>query len=168
MIASRIPGSVFGKTTERQIQSTPIAVSGSGHGGNLMNSLKESSMCVSASQAIHSRVQLSLHATRRTIPGASCLLQAGTTWSVKPDVLRPGIAGMRGSMAIRLRSCMTMSTPPLPGHPFLRPCPVANRLTSNAYPQAGVVRGLEVGLQALEPVVPPGPALPLESDVPEV
>ena len=31
---------------------------------------------------------------------------------LKPDVLRPGIAGMRGSMVKRLRPCMTISTPP--------------------------------------------------------
>ena len=30
----------------------------------------------------------------------------------KPDVLRPGIAGMRGSMVTRLRPRTTMSTPP--------------------------------------------------------
>ena len=76
----------------------------------------------SASKAILSRVQLTLHATRRTpltplrawckqcLPGRS-----------KPDMLRPGIVGMRGgSMAIRLRPCMRSSasllssTPPPP------------------------------------------------------
>ena len=36
----------------------------------------------------------------------------------KPDVLRPGIVGMRGSIVIRLRPCMIMST--LPHHPFRR------------------------------------------------
>ena len=29
-----------------------------------------------------------------------------------PDVLRPGIVGMRGSMVIRLGSCMTLVPPP--------------------------------------------------------
>ena len=86
----------------------------------------------------------------------------------KPDVLRPGIVGMRRSRVIRLRPRMTMSTPFPPTISIVRPCAVVNRLTSNAYLQAGVVRGLEVRLQALQPVVPPRPALPLESEVPEI
>ena len=44
--------------------------------------------------------------------GASRLVLAMSTYSVKPDMLRPGIVGMRGSMVIRLRPCMIMSTPP--------------------------------------------------------
>ena len=41
-------------------------------------------------------------------------------WSVKTlPVLVPGIAGMRGSMAIRLRPCVTTSAPH-PRYPFLR------------------------------------------------
>ena len=53
-----------------------------------------------------------LHATRRTPHGASRLVQAISAWSVKPDVLRPGIVGLRVSTAIRLQPCMTMSIPP--------------------------------------------------------
>ena len=41
-----------------------------------MNSLKLSSICKSASQAVLSRMQLILHATRRTPHGASRLVQA--------------------------------------------------------------------------------------------
>ena len=150
-----------------------------------------SSMCMSASNVVLSRMQLTFHATRPTPHGASRLVQATSAWSaktrrspsrhyrdarvyghtttamhdneyappptdltickkvrshkrslvgcnlpfmrlrehltalrawcklmsawsVKPDVLSPGIVGMRGSMVIRLRPCMTMSTPPHP------------------------------------------------------
>ena len=60
----------------------------------------------SASQAVPGRMQLSLHATRPTPHGASRLVQAMPARSVKPDALRPGIIGMRGTMVIRLRPCM--------------------------------------------------------------
>ena len=48
-----------------------------------------------------SRMQLTLHATRRTPHGSSRLLHAMSAWSLKPDVLRPGIEGMRGSMVLQ-------------------------------------------------------------------
>ena len=60
-----------------------------------------------ASQVVHGRMQLTPHATRRTPHGASRLVSAMYAWS---DVLRPGIAGVRGSMVIRLR---VPPTPPL-------------------------------------------------------
>ena len=66
----------------------------------------------SASQAVLSRVQLTLHATSPTPHGASRFVLAMSAWSVKPDVLRPGVVGMRGSMVIQLRPCMIVSTPP--------------------------------------------------------
>ena len=62
-----------------------------------------------ALQAVLSRrMQLTLHATRPNISrrfalGASNALPSQS----KPDVLRPSIVGMRGSMVIRLRPCMT-------------------------------------------------------------
>ena len=59
-------------------------------------------------------MQLTLHATRRTTHGASRLVQAMSAWSVKTDVLRPGIVGMRGSMVMRLRPFMIPSTSPPP------------------------------------------------------
>ena len=40
-------------------------------------------MCKTASQAVLSRKHLSLHATRRTSHGASCLVLAVSAWSVK-------------------------------------------------------------------------------------
>ena len=43
----------------------------------------------SASRAVLSRMQLTLHATRPTPHGASRLVLAMSAWSVKPDVLRP-------------------------------------------------------------------------------
>ena len=61
----------------------PFAVSGCGYTGNQINSLKLSSVCKSASQAVHSRMQLTLHATRRTPHGASRLVRAMSAWLVK-------------------------------------------------------------------------------------
>ena len=68
--------SACGKALSRQLHSTPIVVSGSTHTGNLINALKLSSMCKSALQAVLSRMQLTLHATRRPPHGASHLVQA--------------------------------------------------------------------------------------------
>ena len=53
-------------------------------------------------------MQLTLHATRQTPQGASCLVTAINVCLVgeKPDALRPGIVEMRGSMVI----CMTTAT----------------------------------------------------------
>ena len=78
-----VPGSVDGKAPTRQLHSAPIAVSGSGHTGNLINALKLPSICKYASQAVLSTMQLTLHATRRTTHGASRLVQAMSAWSVK-------------------------------------------------------------------------------------
>lgn len=41
-------------------------------------------------------------------------------------------------------------------------------LTSYPYPKPGVLRGLEVRLQALQPVVPPRAPLPLKPELAEV
>ena len=67
----------------RQLHSTPIAVSGGGHTEKLIDSLKLPSICTSASQAVHSRMQFTLLATHRTLHGASRLVQAMSAWSVK-------------------------------------------------------------------------------------
>ena len=80
LIVSR---SVQGEAPETQLHSTPIAVSGSGYTGNVINSLKLSSICKSASQAGLSSMQPTLHATRQTPHGASCLVQPMSAWSVK-------------------------------------------------------------------------------------
>ena len=75
----------------------------------------------SASQAVHSRMQLTLHATRRIPRGTSRLVLALYTWLLKRDVLRPGIVGTRGSMVMQLRPCMIheYSVPsPLPAFCF--------------------------------------------------
>ena len=55
-----------------------------------------------AIKAILSSVQLTLRATRPTHYGATRLVQVMSAWSVKTDVLRPGIVGMRRSMVIPL------------------------------------------------------------------
>ena len=52
----------------------------------------------SASQAVLSRIQVTLHATRRKPHGALRLVQAMSAWVVKPDVVCPGIVGMRESV----------------------------------------------------------------------
>ena len=69
-----------------------------------------------ASGAVLGRMQLTLHATHQNTSRALC------AWCMlyphgprKPDVLRPGIVGMRASTVIRLRPCMIPSieyTPP--------------------------------------------------------
>ena len=51
----------------------------------------------SASRAVLTRMQLTHHATRQTHNGASRLVQAMPAWSVKPDMLRRDIVGVRGS-----------------------------------------------------------------------
>ena len=59
-------------------------------------------MRVRLTQAVLSRMQLALQATRRISLGASRLVQAISAWSVKtPDMLRPGIVVMRGSEGLR-------------------------------------------------------------------
>ena len=67
----------------------------------------------SASQAILSRMQLTLHTARQTPDGASRLGQAMSPWSVKtqPAPSRH-CRDARVYQAIRLRPCITMSTPP--------------------------------------------------------
>ena len=105
---------VYGKGPTNQLHSKPIAVSGSGHTRKRIKQLTLSSVCKKTRLKIGlSRMQLTLHATRPTPHGASCLVQATSSWSVKTrDVFRPGIVGMREYMAIRLRPCMISSTPP--------------------------------------------------------
>ena len=66
-----------------------------------MTSLKLSSLCKSASRAVLSRMQLTLHATRWTPHGASRFVQALNVCLVGeiPDMLRPGIVqGCEGLM----------------------------------------------------------------------
>ena len=73
-----------------------------------------SSILKSASHAVHSSMQVTLHATHRKPHGASRLVQAlFIICLVGENVPRPGtVVGMRGSMVIRLRPCMISSTPP--------------------------------------------------------
>ena len=58
----------------------------------------------------------------------------------KPDVLRPGILGIRGSKVIRLRPCMLTSTPPLtspaarPPHPLPTCWPLLKQTSSLYFP----------------------------------
>ena len=80
MIVSR---SVYGKAPTRQLHSTLIALPGNGHTGSYVKPLKLPSTCKSASQAVHTRMQCTLHATHRTPHCASRLVQAMSAWSVK-------------------------------------------------------------------------------------
>ena len=95
----------------------PIAVSVSAHTRNKITSLMLSSICESASQAVLSRMhspfmRLALHFTALRAWCKQCL---SGRW--KPDMLRPGIVGMRGSMVIRLWPRMRSSTPLLSSTP---------------------------------------------------
>ena len=75
-----------------------------------------SSICKkSASKAILGRMQLILHATRRTPHGALRLVLAMSAWSVRTR-RSPSLYCRDGSMVIRLRPCMTISTPPPSQH----------------------------------------------------
>ena len=75
----------YGKGRTRQLHSTPIAVSGSGHTKTLINSLNAAVPYAKKSgpKAVLSRMQLTLHATRPTPHGASRLVQAMPAWWVK-------------------------------------------------------------------------------------
>ena len=59
-------------------------------------------------------MQSTFYPARRTPHGASCLVQAMPACSWKPDVLRPGMVGMRGSVVIRPRAMHKLSTPSVP------------------------------------------------------
>ena len=77
--------SLYGKAPMRQLHSEPIAVSGSGHSGKQI-SLFDAVIHMQESpsqQAVLSRMQLTLHASRRTPHGASRLVLAMSAWSVK-------------------------------------------------------------------------------------
>ena len=65
----------------------------------------------SASQAVPSRMQLTLHATRRTSHGASRLVVAMSAWSVKIRRAPSRHCSDARVYGIRLRPCTTMSTP---------------------------------------------------------
>ena len=66
----------------------------------------------SASRAV--KMQLTLHATRRTPHARRLALGASNVWSVKNDVFHPGIVGMWGSMVVSLRPCVIREhTPPV-------------------------------------------------------
>ena len=73
------------KAPMRHFHSNPIAVSGSGHTGKQNQFIRRCHSYArnSAAQAVLSRMQLTLHATRRTPHGASRLVLAMSAWSVK-------------------------------------------------------------------------------------
>ena len=76
--------SFYGKAPTRQLHSNPIAVSGSGHTAKQIKSFDAVPYAKkSASQAVLSRMQLTLQATRRTPHGASRLVLAMSAWLVK-------------------------------------------------------------------------------------
>ena len=78
---------VYGKPPTRQVHSIPIRVSGRGHTrkrntSTLIRGCHQYAR-KSASKAVLSRIQLTLHATRPTPHGASRLVLAMSAWSVK-------------------------------------------------------------------------------------
>ena len=115
--------SVHGEAPMRPLHSNPITVPGSDPHRKANQFIRRCHLYArkSASQAVLSRMQLTHHATRRTLHvslRAWCL--AMSVWSVKtPDVLRPGIVRMRGPTVTRLQACMIMSKLPLSNRP---PC----------------------------------------------
>ena len=80
MIGSR---SVYGKTPMRQLHSYPIAVSGSStqESNQFIRRCIYAGKC--AAQVVLSRMQLTLHAARRTPHGVSRLVLATSVWSVR-------------------------------------------------------------------------------------
>lgn len=62
-------------------------------------------MSPSTAHSVLSRLQVALHVTRRTFPGASHTAEAIAAWSVKPGVIRSASAGLRRCMGMRLPSC---------------------------------------------------------------
>ena len=120
------------------VHSPPIAVSGSGHTGDQINSLKLSSICKSASQAVLGKMQFTLHATRRTPHGASRLVQAMSACSVKTRH-----APSRQSRDARVYGqydyghAQKLSTPPPP--PSLPDCRRDERVSHNAHRPVGPV-----------------------------
>ena len=131
MIVSRstVPGSAYGKAHTRplQLRITPISVSGSGHTRNLISSLKLSFICKSASQAalINSRMQLTLHATRRTTHGASRLVQAMSLWLVKT---RRAPSRHRRNARVYGHTTTAMHEYRLTPHPLFHPCSLSPSL----------------------------------------
>ena len=110
--------SVYGEAPMRQLHDNLIAVSGSGHTGKQNQSIRRCHPYArkSASRAVLSVMQLTIQATRRTPHGASRLVLAMSAWSVKTRRAPSRHVEMRGSMVIRLRPCMIMSTPPRRHH----------------------------------------------------
>ena len=105
--------SVYGKVPTRQLCSSLIAVSRSGHTEKQINSFH----AVIHTHEIPPRKRFSVGCSSPLIRLAEHLpaLRAWCQWCLrgqsKPDVLRPGTVGMRGSMVRRLRPSMVMSTP---------------------------------------------------------
>ena len=72
----------YGKSPTRQLHSTPIAASGSGHTGNYSQLIK-AVVNMQVRLTSGARMQLTLHATRRTPHCVSRLVQATPATSVK-------------------------------------------------------------------------------------
>ena len=107
----------MGAAPKRRLLSIPIAGSGSGHTRKQPNSFEavihihESTPKVrtSSSQVVLSKMQLTIHATRRTPYGPSRLVHAMSTWSGKnPTCSVPALYECGGliAMVLRLRLCM--------------------------------------------------------------
>ena len=99
-------------TPRLQSHSTPIAVSG--HTRKQINSWTLPSVCKNnrLKSGSYYMMQLTLRATRQHLTALHAWCKQCLPGRFQPDVLRPGVVGMRGSMVIRLRPCMITSTPP--------------------------------------------------------
>ena len=108
----------YGKAPTRQLGSILIAVSGVATPENKYIDSKPSSDMqertrrgIPPNMSCFSRMQLALHATRRTPRGAARLVHAVCAWFVR-NVLRLGIVRTRGSMVLRLQLYIKRIPPP--------------------------------------------------------
>ena len=124
VIASHSVYLVCGLALTKQLHGVPIANSGSAHTGKKTSleaivHLQETTRKApnSASQAVFSRIQLTLRTTRRAPHDASHLVRA-MSWWVQIDVLRHGFSGMRGGMVLQTTAThdTMISTNSLPLH----------------------------------------------------
>ena len=100
-------------TAEVTLRLTPIP-QGRGHTRKQINSFDavvHMQEIVPQAVLADSKMRLTLRAARPTSRhlALGICIQAMSAWSVKTrhDMLRPGIVGMRGSLVIQLRPCMT-------------------------------------------------------------
>ena len=130
---------IYGEASTRKLHSIPNAVSGSGrHDTNKSIRRCHPYARKSVSQAIRSKMQLTLHATRPTPHGASRLMQAMSAWSVKirrAPSRRCGDARVYGHTTMAMHALSTSPHAPCVSWPvrrfFTAVSPSARELTAS-------------------------------------